>query len=54
MYKTIINICDNETLNKVHSAFCMHTYGCRSKLWNINYSGGENFYVVWRKLKRRI
>ena len=52
MYKTIIGICDNETLNKVHSAFCMHTYGC--KLWNINYSGGESFYVAWHKLKRLI
>ena len=27
------SICDSETLDKVHSTFCMHMYGC--ELWNL-------------------
>ena len=27
------SICDSETLNKIHSTFCMHMCGC--ELWNI-------------------
>ena len=45
-------MCDSETLDKVHSTFCMHMYGC--ELWNLNSSDVENFYIAWRKVKRRI
>ena len=45
-------ICDSETLDKIHSTFCMHMYGC--ELWNITDSDVGKFYVAWRKVKRRI
>ena len=46
------SICDSETLDKVHSTFCMHMYGC--ELWNLNSSDVQKFYIAWRKVKRRI
>ena len=46
------NICDRETLDKVHSTFCMHMYDC--ELWNLNSSDVQKFYIAWRKVKRRI
>ena len=46
------SICDSETLDKVHSTFCMHMYGC--ELWNLNSSDVQIFYIAWRKVKRRI
>ena len=45
-------ICDNETLDKIHSTFYMHMYGC--ELWNTTDSDVDRFYVAWRKVKRRI
>ena len=45
------SICDSETLDKVHSTFCMHTYGC--EFWNLNSSDVQKFYLAWRKVKRR-
>ena len=45
-------ICDSETLDKIHSTFCMHMYGC--EFWNITDFDVEKFYVAWRKVKRRI
>ena len=45
-------ICDSETLDKIHSTFCMHMYGC--ELWNITDSDVGKFYVAWRKVKRCI
>ena len=46
------SICDSETLDKVHSTFCMHMYGC--ELWNLNRSDVQKFYIAWRKVKCRI
>ena len=46
------SICDSETLDKVHSTFCMHMYCC--ELWNLNSSDVQNFYIAWRKVNRRI
>ena len=37
-------ICDNETLDKIHSIFCMHMYSC--ELWNITDSDVDKFYVA--------
>ena len=37
-------ICDSETLDKIHSTFCMHMYGC--ELWNITDSDVGKFYVA--------
>ena len=34
------SIYDSETLDKVHSIFCMHMYGC--ELWNLNSSDVHN------------
>ena len=45
-------IYDSETLDKIHSTFWMHMYGC--ELWNITDSDVDKFYVAWRKVKRRI
>ena len=51
-------ICDSETLDKIHSTFCMHMrshrhmYGC--ELWNITDSNVGKFYVAWWKVKRRL
>ena len=45
-------ICDSEILDKIHSTFCMHMYGCQ--LWNITDSDVDKFYVARRKVKRRI
>ena len=45
-------ICDSETLDKIHSTFCMHMYGC--ELWNLTESDVDKFYVAWWKVKRRI
>ena len=44
------SICDSETLDKVHSTFCLHMYGC--ELWNLNSSDVQKFYIAWRKVKR--
>ena len=38
------SICDSETLDKVHSTFCMHMYGC--ELWNLNSSDVQIFYIA--------
>ena len=46
------SICDSKTLDKVHSTFCMHMYGC--ELWNLNSSDVQKFYIALRKVKRRI
>ena len=46
------SICDSETLDKVHSTFCMHMYGC--ELWNLNSSDVQKFYIAWCKVKRLI
>ena len=39
-----VSICDSEILDKVHSTFCLHMYGC--ELWNLNSSDVQNFYIA--------
>ena len=46
------SICGSETLDKVHSTFCMHMYDC--ELWNLISSDVQKFYIAWCKVKRRI
>ena len=41
------SISDSETLDKVHSTFCMHMYGC--ELWNLNSSDVQNFTLLGAK-----
>ena len=43
------SICDSETLDKVHSTFCMHMYGC--ELWNLNSSDVQKFYIALAQSK---
>ena len=42
----------SETLDKIHSIFCMHMYGY--KLWNITECDVNKFYVAWRRVNFRI
>ena len=44
--------CDSETLDSLHSTFCMHMYGC--ELWNLTSSHIDKYIIDWKKIKRRI
>ena len=44
--------CDSETLDKIHSTFDMHKYGC--ELWNLNDSDVQKFDIAWHKVKHHI
>ena len=44
------NACNSDTLDRLHSSFCMHMYGC--ELWNL--SSSSIYKIAWRKSKRRI
>ena len=46
------NACNSDTLDMLHSSFCMHMYGC--ELWNLSLSYTDKYIIVWRKIKRRI
>ena len=49
---TEFHACDSETLDSLHSTFCMHMYGC--ELWNLTSSYINKYIIAWRKIKRRI
>ena len=49
---TEFHACDSETLDSLHSTFCMHMYGC--ELWNLTSSYIDKYIIAWRKIKRRI
>ena len=49
---TEFQACDSETLDSLHSTFCMHLYGC--ELWNLTSSYIDKYIIAWRKIKRRI
>ena len=44
--------CDSDIVDKLHTTFCMHMYGC--ELWNLSYGNVEKYKTAWRKVKRRI
>ena len=44
--------CDSETLDSLHSTFCMHMYGC--ELWNLNSLYIDKYIIACRKINRRI
>ena len=46
------NACNSDTLDRLHSSFCMHMYGC--ELWNLSLSYIDKYIIAWRKIKRRI
>ena len=55
IYITIINdfsACDSDSLDSMHTTFCMHMYGC--ELWNLSSGYINKFKTAWRKVKRRI
>ena len=43
------NACNSNTLDRLHSSFCMHMYGC--ELWNLSSSYTDKYIIVWRKIK---
>ena len=46
------NACNTDTLDRLHSSFCMHLYGC--ELWNLGLSYIDKYIIAWRKVNRRI
>ena len=46
------NACNSDTLDRLHSSFSMHMYGC--ELWNLSSSYIDKYIIAWRKIKRRI
>ena len=46
---TEFHACDSETLDSLHSTFCMHMYGC--ELWNLTSSYIDKYIIAWRKIK---
>ena len=46
------NACNSDTLDRSHSLFCMHIYGC--ELWNLNLGYIDKYVIAWRKIKRQI
>ena len=44
--------CDSETLDRLHTIYCMPMYGC--ELWNLSCNYIKDYKVVWRKIKSRI
>ena len=46
------NACNSDTLDRLHSSFCMHMHGC--ELWNLSLSYTDKYITAWRKIKRRI
>ena len=46
------NACNSDTLDRLHSSFCMHMYGC--ELWNLSSSYTVKYIIAWRKIKRQV
>ena len=42
----------SDTLDRLHSSFSMHMYGC--ELWNLSSSYIDKYTIARRKIKRRI
>ena len=49
---TEFHACDSETLDSLHSTFCMHMYRC--ELWSLTSNYINKYIIAWRKIKRRI
>ena len=49
---TEFRVCDSETLDSLHSTFCIYMYG--SGLWNLISSYIDKYIIAWRKIKRHI
>ena len=45
-------VCDSDIIDKLHTSFCMHMYGC--ELWNLSTGNAEPYKIAWRRVKRRI
>ena len=46
------NACNSDTLDRLHSSFCKHMYGC--ELWNLSSGYTDKYIITWRKIKRQI
>ena len=45
----ISSACNSDTLDRLHSSFCMHMYSC--ELWNLSSSYTDKYIIAWRKIK---
>ena len=43
------NACNSDTLDRLHSSFCMHMYGCEH--WNLSSSYIDKYIIVWKKTR---
>ena len=43
------NACNSDTLDRLHSSFCMHMYGCEPR--NLSSSYTDKYIIAWRKIR---